>query len=514
MEINLLKNNLKSLKTITEGTNNISYEWDIIVPDSKPDIHKILNADAVCTVTGKEIMQDRAMISGIVSMNVMYIPAGEHNTLKSIDNSQSFNTVLELEGLRQNMNLFSRAETVRCTADAINSRKIKIKCDIKLKGSASCEDDVEYINSIEGNDIEYLMKDILACRTVSESANRIEIREEVSLPSGMPSAEEIIKVSMKIGDRDIRPMNGKILVKGNVTATVMYNSQNEGDGLQFAEYTFPFTEIFEERSMSENTIYEGDFYLENTSCILSEDNEGERRILFISCDVITEGAGYENTTISAVVDAYGMESDVELEHSGCDFIKNINCCETRSMIKEIVDFGKIDEINKVINIIAYERINSVISHKNSVTVNGEVEVELLYNSSESDLPVSYVSKIIPFSVNVDCPGAESNSPCEVKTDIVSLAYNILNPTQLELRIAMDMKVRIKKKINGCMLKNITVSSKKEHPERQGMVVYFCDHNEKVWDIAKKYRTTVNDICEANELESADEVTSGTKLLIP
>jgi len=139
---------------------------------------------------------------------------------------------------------------------------------------------------------------------------------------------------------------------------------------------------------------------------------------------------------------------------------------------------------------------------------------MLYNSLESNLPVSYVTKEIPFSITVDCAGADENTMCEVKTDVVSLAYSILNSNQLELRITMDVKIRLKRKMKDRMLSNITVSGEHRANGRDGIVIYFCDSNEKVWDIAKKYRTTVNDIMDANELTSEDEVKRGSKLLIP
>lgn len=514
MEVNLKKSNLKNLKKVAENRSEINYEWDIIVPDSKPDIHKIVKTDAVCSVTDKEIMQDRAMISGNVNINIIYIPSESTGTVRSIDNIQSFNSVLELAGLRSDMYLNCRPEVSEIEASAINSRKIKVKCKIKLIGNAVCEEEIMYIDGIEDGEIEYLMKDISALQTVSFGENRVEIEESYELPVGRASAGEILKVFMKINDRDIRPMNGKILVKGEMAVLIIYNSINEGDDIQFAEMNIPFTEIFDEPDITENSFYDGDFSIENISCFLSPDEEGENRIINLRADINISGKGYENIRLSAVVDAYGREFNVETEESNYSFDEMINSCENRTMIKETVDFGKIDEINKVINIIAKEQVTNVSAQNNSVGIQGDIILDLLYNSLESGLPISYVTKKIPFDIKVDCPGAEKDSICEVKTEIVSLAYNILNPSQLELRITMEVKVYLRKKGKDRFLNKITVSENKEVKGKEGIVIYFCDNNEKVWDIAKKYRTTVNDIMEANDLESEEEIKKGTKLLIP
>ncbi len=514
MEINLIRNNMKNLKKIAEGETEINCEWDIIVPDSKPDIHKIIKTDAICSITDKEVMSDRAMISGNVSLCVMYIPANDEDGIRGIDNSQSFNGVLELGGVRKNMFLSCIPEVVSCEASAINSRKVKIKCRIKLRGTASSDEEITYINEIESEDIEYLKKDISACKTVADSENRITIDESFELPCGKPSAEEIIKTSLKLSERDIRPMNGKILVKGELCVLVIYNGVNEGDGLQFAEHCIPFTEVFEEGGITENSSYDADYHIENVYCRLNPDREGENRIVNVCADIVISGKGYENVVLEAVVDAYGKDCELALEETGCELDEIINCCENRTMVKETVDFGKIDEINKVINIIGKEHITKVSVNKNSVTVDGFVDIDLLYNSLESDLPVSYVNKEVPFSVTLDCAGAEENAICEVKTEIVSLAYNIINAGQLEMRITMDVKIILKRKVSDRVLNNITITGKANSSSRDGIVIYFCDSDERVWDIAKKYRTTVDEIMDANELSSEEEIKRGTKLLIP
>ncbi len=514
MEVNLIKSNMKTLKKVAESENEVNYEWDIIVPDSKPDIQKIIKADAVCSVTDKEIMQDRAMVTGNVFLSVMYLPANETGMIRSIESNQSFNSVLELEGLRQNMRLNCWPEVVSCEASAINSRKMKIKTRIRLNAAANTDDEIMYINGVEGEDIEFLKKDISACRKVSDSENRMGINESFELPLGKPSAEEIIKTFVKITDRDIRAMNEKILVKGEVSAIVIYSGANEGEGIQFLEYTIPFTEVFDEPGITEGASYDADFKVENLSCFVMPDQEGENRIINISADIAMYGKGYENITFEAVVDAYGKECEIDIEKSDYEFDEIINCCENRTMIKETVDFGKIDEINKVINIIGEEYVKSVTLNKNSVTVEGGINIDLLYNSHESELPVSFVTKEIPFCVTLDCAGADENTICEVKTDIISLAYNIINAGQMELRITMDIKIRLKRPVEDKVLSNITVVSENACRQRDGIVIYFCDNNEKVWDIAKKYRTTVDEIMDANELSSEEDVRRGTKLLIP
>jgi hypothetical protein len=68
-------------------------EADIIVPDIKPDIAKVLQVDANAVVTSKECQTDKFVAEGKVSINILYI--GDDNTVKSINSVQNFRHSME-----------------------------------------------------------------------------------------------------------------------------------------------------------------------------------------------------------------------------------------------------------------------------------------------------------------------------------------------------------------------------------------------------------------------------------
>ena len=49
--------------------------------------------------------------------------------------------------------------------------------------------------------------------------------------------------------------------------------------------------------------------------------------------------------------------------------------------------------------------------------------------------------------------------------------------------------------------------------RPALTLYYCSKGEKVWDIAKKYCTTVDALCRENGIEG-DKVTEAKMLMIP
>ena len=83
--MNFQNESIKNLKSKSKTNQSQNFDWDIIVPDSKPDIKSIITTDGVVSITGKEIMQDRAVINGNVKLTILYHGGRKwHTTIKGI----------------------------------------------------------------------------------------------------------------------------------------------------------------------------------------------------------------------------------------------------------------------------------------------------------------------------------------------------------------------------------------------------------------------------------------------
>ena len=47
-----------------------------------------------------------------------------------------------------------------------------------------------------------------------------------------------------------------------------------------------------------------------------------------------------------------------------------------------------------------------------------------------------------------------------------------------------------------------------------MVIYFVKPNDTLWEIAKKFRSTVDDIARVNKIEDINKIYPGQQLFIP
>ncbi len=146
-------------------------------------------------------------------------------------------------------------------------------------------------------------------------------------------------------------------------------------------------------------------------------------------------------------------------------------------------------------------------------VNGNLGVYILAYDSESN-PI-YIER----SVDFDCktavmggkPQMRSNSAVRVK----NIGYTIIDNCNIEISAELELNSCIYDISKFSVVNDIVVSEKcvKKANPNSAMIIYYAEKGESVWDIARKFNSSPDEISEINSIESK-EVNCNKALLIP
>ena len=105
------------------GEINTVIEDDVIVPDSKPDVGRILVADADILIGNAEADRDKATVSGIIRYKIIYMPEDRENDIRSIVSDVPFSCDISVPGAEAGMGCTAdcRVEHIECAI--ANNRK-------------------------------------------------------------------------------------------------------------------------------------------------------------------------------------------------------------------------------------------------------------------------------------------------------------------------------------------------------------------------------------------------------
>lgn len=487
-------------------SSKCTVDANTIVPDKNPDILKILQVDATCAVTDKTTRNGRISVEGRIYSDVIYLPEGEGG-IKVIPTEFDFSDVIECPDFEEGMHALINSEVAQVDINLVNSRKIGIQASIITDVEAIAEKEIEYISSLDTNEAAYKSSDANFYRVVAHDTNEFILKEQVELPGDRKEIAEILKCDSKITDKEIRASGNKVIAKGAVSTNLLYCTAD--NTIDSVETSFPFTEVFEVEGLNGEEHIDIRANIKEKKCTTDINAEGERKVICYEFSVVLELFITRDEHICYISDCYffGAKTDLESKESS---VEELRCYSSGIMnIREIIPYDKrLPKIASVYNVVTRPVVLSSEKSADYVTVNGKLEVSVLYLSENEENPVCCQKADIPishkFHIN-DAEGLAVYGECE------HITYALTSGGDIELRAAVELKAE-ERKVNP--LKLITEINKSEEEKNNEIIIFFANGEESVWDIAKKYKVAPEYLASLNDLEDTTVIEKGRKVIIP
>ena len=100
-------------------------EGEILLPEIKPDIIKVLQSDADIVISSIQVLNDKVIVTGQVDFKVIYLTSDETKKVSSISSTAEFTKHFDILGIKQGMNCEVKEELVYSYCSPISARKIK-----------------------------------------------------------------------------------------------------------------------------------------------------------------------------------------------------------------------------------------------------------------------------------------------------------------------------------------------------------------------------------------------------
>jgi LysM repeat protein len=188
---------------------------------------------------------------------------------------------------------------------------------------------------------------------------------------------------------------------------------------------------------------------------------------------------------------------------------------TEAAVREIINVPeKYGDVKRVIYISGNIKNSKSVLEQNKNIVEGVVEISLLCIPEDEKKASFSLNRELNFRAAMEIPEAKGNTKANSEISIKELWFDRINSKQIEVNanlfIASSVYGQEKYKI---IEKVCFIEPQEAIGVKPGMVVYITKNGDTLWDIAKKYRTTVDMITEINDLEKDQTIEASTKLLI-
>lgn len=504
MQIN--KGNINLKEQVSCQSTTVLVEGDVIVSDNCPDVAEILCADAKVRVEDTEYKNGKATVSGVVEFAALYVPDGKETELKCMSREFDFCAAFDIKS-EQNVEISASATAEHIGFTLVNSRKLSSKVMVAVKLCAYQEKCYEPVISLDGDEIEKTEKKYNIYIPMSENSTQFFVNDLLQVPQDYPDIAEILKVDSWVTPGDMRIMNGKAMVQGDLHLNTLYTAANDAGSVCCVHHNIPFTEIVEAPGADEQSVVNVDFSVYEILPNIKGDLNGDTKIISLESTICVKVKVSRTVTESVVDDCYFLNAGTDAKYEMmkiCEYVTSESAKITSSQIAQIPKNIKAKEI---VSYSAKPILKEAKWENGVAKLNGMLVTYLIYRDDADMLRCAVSESELNWekAISVPCSVEAFWNLSELKATADDGSVRILAEIELFMKAIKERQVKI-----------LTDCAEKEDKTKKGcpaMVVYFAKAGDSVWDIAKKYRTKSQLIKDANSLDT-EKIESGRRLLIP
>ncbi len=508
--MDLIKDMIKVDSRVDFGRFQTFLESEVLVPDVKEDVFEIVKTEGYITLKKEEVLDGKVILRGDLNYNVIYLT--QDKKVSNLYGKLELNDVMEKENIRSSMKPILRGEIEHIDCNIINERKIKLGGLINIKGSLFGREKVDILREISGledvqsykEEIEY--EDIIGI----ESAESV-IRESISLGGDMENIENILSLSPKVKLRETRLSDNKVILGGVISVNPIALSK-EGDLIKGREEQIEFTQFVEVPGASEGMRENSFVELLEFNFNLKQEEE-ETGVLEIDATIKSKVRVSENIIREILQDAYCPYRNLKLEDKYLHLNKTLSHGVEDFSIKETIQNDREDiQIKEILNVEPKLFItdNFIMEDKN--VLEGIIHVDISYIPVEGLRPVYTITEEIPFKHGIDMMKTKENVISYGHIEVEGINYS-LQKEEIEVEIKGKAHFEIVEEIKNKFIVNGELQGNVDSNERPSITIYIAQEGDTLWDVAKRYNTTLEEIAQTNEMEGEDILTEGQCLII-
>ena len=514
MSVDLIRDMINYEKFIGEGTGQTMVSGDIVIPDRNPDIEKVLCIDGRAYVVSSQATQDRIIVEGKMVFEILYCPS-EGEKVFSISASSAFNQNIQVPGSADKMLCRVNAAVEHIGYELITGRKLKVSAVINLNGAAVDRDKTEVVVDMKGEDVQTLKSTIDADQFTGEGANQVIAKGRIDILEDNGSIKSILKNSVDIHKKDISVQEGKVVINACILTKTLYQLE-ESSELNYVEQDVPFVSEINIENARPDMKCDVDFKIIDCYSEIKENDAGEKKAIENEVVVDSRAVLYERVQLQNILDAYSAGGRFDFEKQdvkGMSFfnegVSSQDIKETLSIPSEMPGAAYIRHVN-VKPIVTETKIV-----EDKIIVEGVISCCAIYTAAVEEGGLLSFQEEVPFKSAIDMPGVKIDMIPYVFAGIQNVTYEKASQREIEIKANIECCAKIYKKYIMDIVSNIEeVEIPDEVKDMPSLIIYIVQPSDTLWKIAKKYYTSIEDIISLNDIEDADNITPGMKLLIP
>lgn len=497
------------------AVSQVTLEEDLNVPDQKPDIFQVIHRQGEFRPDEIKGEAGKVKVRGIFLYRILYIGEGNDRMPEILEGSIPVDETVFLNELEEGDMLDFWWELEDLHTSAIHSRKANVKCVLSLTAEAFSEQPVPLVESPEEEPYLYLQtRPVRLQQEVIHKKDTLRVREDLNLPPGRPNIRRILWKEMRLQGTEVRPEEGRLLVKGELVVFFLYESDEERGRIQWLEQGIPFRSEVECPACHAALFGKAEVTLQRGEMDLQPDYDGEPRLVRVDAVMELQLRYFEDRTCEALWDAYSLSREVipQRQNYHWDYVQQVS--DSRTRVNGRVKLGEEDpKMLQILNSGAQLHLDHTEKTERGLLIQGNIEFWTLYTTEDDARPLGCLSHIFPFEHTVEMQNKDAFCAWQTFLCLDQLMAGMLDSQEIEMKAVLQVQTVFREPEELELVEEL--SEEPLNMERlkklPGLVIHVVQEGETLWDISKHHATTCEGVRQLNGLK--DELVPGQKLLL-
>ncbi len=494
-------------------TDQFYVDGDVNVPDAKSDIGRVVYSRGTLRVDDMKTVDNYIRVTGKILYQILYVLESEEQRMSALQGKIPFEEMVYAEEEPKG-SLLLKEGSVELSVSLVHSRKVSLKAMVEIELSSENEEEDILTLDVEEEPGLYRRwepKEVLKLHSVKKDTYRI--KEEFALSNTKETIGNILLAEVSQRRLDTRLGTDELLLRGEMVVFILYESV---DGkTDWAEQTIPYEGRIECYG-AEDTMYHhliGGVIDENIDVRM--DADGEMRIVGVEATLEMRAAIYSEEKLNILTDIYSLKQTLKPEFAQVEAAGLVMQNYSKYKLSEQISIPELrSEILQVCHTDGSLKIEHTEIVSDGIMAEGVLHICFLYIKADDEAPFEVWQGMVPFTYVIECNGAEADMEYDIGTILEQVSVGILGNGEAEVKATVGFQLFLRRPERILNIQDIGEEplDLEQLSRAPGIVGYIVKDGDELWELAKRYHTTIEGIKSINQIEG-DTLKPGEKMLI-
>lgn len=508
MNFDFKKEELSSLKCAYTSAAELSVDFEPSLPDYCSDIKRILKCSVFPFVNSLRRTGETVTASGEILIRLVYVNSDEK--IDCFEQKTELSKSCELKDVPEDAVVVCDCDTEYINCRAASQRRFSVNGNVSVIFKAYCFEKTKIVSQIEQSGAQTLREKVEVVNMTAVGEKCFDMSETASIPQEKEPIGKIIRSDSFASIESAKAVSGKLLVKGDFVCEIVYCADSSDGKIETFRHSMPISQIIEIPDITEETECSVNLSVRSLSLQPRSDSSGSNRLLEIAGKICAFVKGTHETSVDVVTDCYSTCCTLKGEYSFVEFNKKVYTFDVDETLKRTVELSG-QNVKSIFDARSVKSSCSVSANGEKLELHESILVGMIFEDADGN--IQYAEKNLDFSIDSKLCEKVQKIICEPCLTVEKVGFSALGGDKIQFSFSVKGKFDVFSAEQKRVCMTASQSENEKNADNAALIIYYSKKGERLWDIAKRYGSTLKAISEENEI-SGEALTEDKMLMIP